>query len=66
MKQLTTVTVLIDKKAGVSVEVDGVKGGKCTDVTKQLEEALGTVSKRDKKPDYFKKEEIYDKTKVGA
>jgi hypothetical protein len=35
------ITVVIDKNGQVSVEVRGVKGTSCLDVTKGLEEALG-------------------------
>ena len=39
--EMQEITVVIDKDGQVRVEVRGVKGGACLDVTKGLEEALG-------------------------
>ena len=39
--EMQEITVVIDKDGQVRVEVRGVKGGSCLDVTKGLEEALG-------------------------
>ena len=39
--EMQEITVVIEKDGQVRVEVRGVKGGSCLDVTKGLEEALG-------------------------
>ena len=39
--EMQEITVVIDKDGQVRVEVRGVKGASCLDVTKGLEEALG-------------------------
>jgi hypothetical protein len=39
--ELQEIEVVIDKDGQVRIEVRGVKGGGCTDLTKGLEEALG-------------------------
>ena len=39
--EMQEITVVIDKDGQVRVEVRGVKGTSCLDVTKGLEEALG-------------------------
>lgn len=36
----------IDKEGNTEVEVNGVKGKSCLDLTKQIEEALGSLSSR--------------------
>jgi hypothetical protein len=38
------IIVKIDRKAKVTLEVDGVKGTACTDLTKSLENALGKTT----------------------
>ena len=39
--ELQEVQVIIDKNGDVHIEVHGVKGMSCVDLTKDLEEALG-------------------------
>jgi hypothetical protein len=67
-KTYHTVTLLIPPGAtDVKIEVDGTKGKMCTDITKSIEEALGgDVTSRKKKPEFFDKETVSEKNKVGA
>jgi hypothetical protein len=60
-----TVTVLIAKDGKTNISVDGVKGKSCLDITKVLEESLGTVAERTDTADMGKKPDIADRTKVG-
>ncbi len=46
------VIIKIDEKGKVYIEVDGVKGKKCLQITKDIEEILGTVEKRVLKPEF--------------
>jgi hypothetical protein len=39
--ELQEIEVLIDPDGKVRIQVRGVKGGDCLDITKELEEALG-------------------------
>jgi hypothetical protein len=39
--EMQEIEVFIDKNGKVRIEVRGVKGGACLDITKALEEALG-------------------------
>ncbi|MCL1817635.1 MAG: DUF2997 domain-containing protein [Spirochaetaceae bacterium] len=41
--------VVISREGEVSLEVDGVTGPSCLDVTKDIEESLGRVTAREKK-----------------
>jgi hypothetical protein len=47
------VVVEIDENGDVSVEVNGVKGSTCEELTRSLEEALGKVTKSTRKQEYF-------------
>ena len=50
------VTVTIDPDGATSVEVEGVVGSSCEDLTRELEAALGTVSERTHKAEYHQTE----------
>lgn len=45
--------ITIDASGNVSIKVAGAKGGKCLDITKPIEEALGEVKVRDMSPEYY-------------
>jgi hypothetical protein len=46
-----------DKDGNASIEVFGAKGKDCLSLTKDIEEALGSVTKRDEKPEMKQREE---------
>ena len=45
----------IDKDGNIVIEVNGIKGSDCIKETKDLEDKLGEVTKRDKKPEFYAK-----------
>ena len=49
MAQKNELFVVISREGKVRLEVDGVRGPACLDVTKALEESLGCVTERQKK-----------------
>lgn len=51
MKTEPTITLEVDKDGHVIVEVNGVQGPACLALTKELEAALGTVTKDHIKPE---------------
>ena len=48
--------IIIDADGKVNIKVNGVKGPTCEDLTKNLEEAIGEVEKRDYTSDYYENE----------
>lgn len=46
-------TFKIDKKGIVTMEVAGVQGMNCSDITKAFEENLGVVTDVQQKPEYY-------------
>jgi hypothetical protein len=50
------VIVEIDEQGNVKVEAKGVQGQSCAALTKELEQALGTTTADQKKPEYFQRE----------
>lgn len=49
--------IMIGEMGAVTVHVNGVKGSKCMDLTKDIEEALGVVVSRDKTGEYYQVEQ---------
>ena len=45
----------IDAEGNILIEANGMKGSECLNETKALEDKLGEVTKRDKKPDFYAK-----------
>jgi len=50
--------VFISPEGKVMLEVDGIRGPSCLDVTKALEESLGRVTERKKKPAFHAEETL--------
>ena len=51
--QTQTIKFIIAQDGTVREEVQGVKGGECTDVTLPFEEALGNLETRQFKTEYY-------------
>ena len=51
-----TIKITIDKMGKTKIEVDGVKGASCEELTKGIEKALGSVSSRKQTDEYFEQE----------
>lgn len=55
---MKTVKATIDAAGKVVIEVDGVRGRQCLDLTRDIERSLGRVSDRINKGDMFRHEEV--------
>jgi hypothetical protein len=49
--------ISIGADGSIKIEVKGMKGGKCVDLTKELEEELGVVTTREYTSEYYQQEE---------
>lgn len=45
--------IVITPSGDVQINVNGIKGDKCLDLTKSLEQALGETVQRTLKPEYY-------------
>lgn len=52
---MTTVEIVVDADGQVSIRVQGVQGASCKDATKQIEAALGIVTRDDKTAEWYEK-----------
>ena len=65
VKQEIEFTINPDGSVGIAVK--GAKGKKCTEITKEIEEALGIVSNRTYTGEYYQQEETTQTTvSVGS
>jgi len=48
--------ITIDPEGNVSVRVKGVKGERCEDVTRDLEEAIGDLEERKHTDEYYQRD----------
>lgn len=62
--EMQELTVVILPDGQVKIEVNGVKGGGCLELTEQLEKALGTVSSREMTPEAHQQVEVAQDTHV--
>jgi len=53
------IMVSISPSGEVEVTVNGVSGPACTELTKAMEQALGTVKADRKTPDFFRTQEVH-------
>jgi len=53
------IIVSISPSGEVKVTVNGVRGPACTDLTKAIEQALGSVKADRKTPEYFQRQEVH-------
>lgn len=60
------IIVTIGADGGTEIEAQGFPDGQCLKETKALEEALGTVTERTKKPEAFVAEKSGTKQKLGS
>lgn len=52
-----TITVKVSADgAETSMEVNGVKGASCTDITKGLTDAIGMITDSEKTPEYYQED----------
>jgi hypothetical protein len=61
-----TIEVVVSPIGEVSIDAVGFKGADCEQATKFLEEALGTVAVKTKKPEYHQRHTIQSQQKVGG
>lgn len=61
-----TIEVTISPNGELSIDAVGFKGPDCEQATQYLEEALGTVGTKAKKPEYHQRTVTKNQQKVGT
>ena len=63
MKQ--TIEVLIAPDGAIQIDAVGFKGADCEHATKFLEEALGCVQQKQRKPEYHQRTKATNQQRIG-
>lgn len=66
MQTKQEVIVIVDAEGNVTIEAVGFSGPSCLKATEALEQALGTVTSRKKKPEWYQNENVSVGQKVGG
>ena len=60
-----TIEIIISAQGQVQIDAVGFKGPDCELATRFLEEALGVVGEKKKKPEYHQRQATQQKQRVG-
>ena len=60
------IEITVAKNGDVNLEVKGVSGTSCTQLTEAMEQALGTVESRECKTEFFQEQTTDENLKLGA
>ena len=60
-----TIEIIVSPTGDISIDAVGFKGADCEKTTKALEEALGVVNDRVKKPEYYSRNTAAAQQKLG-
>ena len=61
-----TIEIIVSPSGEVSIDAVGFKGADCEKATAYLEQALGVVAKKTKKPEYTQRSKGQNTQKVGG
>ena len=61
-----TIEVIIAPDGAIQIDAVGFKGADCEHATKFLEEALGTVQQKQKKPEYHQRTKGSNQQRIGS
>jgi hypothetical protein len=64
MKQ--TIEVIISAAGEIQIDAVGFKGADCEHATRFLEEALGSVTQKQKKPEYHQRAKSKHQQRIGS
>ena len=62
---MKTIDVIVGPDGGIKIEATGFKGADCEKATAFLEKALGTVGKKTRKPEYYRRERLRQRQGIG-
>jgi hypothetical protein len=66
MNTKRTIEIIVSPQGQVQIDAVGFKGPDCALATKFLEEALGTIGIKKKKPEYHQRQKTQHQQKLGG
>jgi len=61
-----SIEIIIQPTGEIAIEAVAFKGADCEQATRFLEEALGTVASRTKKPEYHQRSRVRTQQRLGT
>ena len=66
MKMNSTIEIIIGTTGEIQIDAVGFKGPDCEKATQFLEEALGVIGKKSKKPEYHQRSTTTNQQHIGG
>jgi hypothetical protein len=66
MKMNRTIEIIVSASGEIQIDAVGFKGPDCDQATKFLEEALGVVGQKIKKPEYHQRSTTRSQQRIGG
>lgn len=63
---MKTIEVTVSPTGDIKIEAVGFKGADCDQATRFLEEALGTIQRKQKKPEYHQRQQTNQNQRIGG
>ena len=63
---MKTIHITIDPSGEIQIEAVGFRGADCEQATAFLEKVLGTVSRKERKPEYYRRASVRPEQRVGS
>jgi hypothetical protein len=60
-----TIEVIVSPIGEVQIDAMGFKGADCAHATKFLEEALGTIQQKQRRPEYHQRSTVKNQQRIG-
>ena len=61
-----TIEVIVAPDGAIQIDAVGFKGADCEHATKYLEEALGCVQQKQKKPEFHQRSKTKNQQRIGS
>ena len=62
----TTIEVIVSPSGEIQIDAVGFKGADCEHATRFLEEALGCVTQKQKKPEFHQRTKSKNQQRIGS
>lgn len=63
---MRTIEVIVDPQGGIQIEAVNFRGPDCEQATRFLEDALGEIKQRKRKPEYLSRAKTKSQQRVGG
>ena len=60
-----TIEIIVSSNGEIQIDAVGFKGADCEKATRYLEEALGVINRRERKPEYHQRQKSKQQQRIG-